>query len=607
MIASSLKGTLRLAVAAALVTGSTAAHASVPHEVPAQEQSAATSAAPVIEHAGFDAIEPVRLNPDLSITAEHRDAADAIVHGRLRAGRVRMTEGSLPPAVAFAALGDAIGIRVVTAFAEDDEEMPVRAIRLDMSRHDGVAYPDGSVPALPLLEALIDEAFGDDGAWQVLGGRLEVGPKRFLARRESRRREFIEFQLLRDLHPGIAEFATDRTRPNETADLRAAEMIRHLTEFEPSAWEPEGAIGQRLRATAEDTNPLARTGRWASISFRQGTFLITAPEFILHRIRGPRGVTPPDLSEPPPGNLEPGNLALRGKRSVADVTLHRYEPSRRDARSNDPALIALGRLWHARLRVVLEGVTVRDAVESIGRATETQIQAFWSDAPDRPGIDPGGVITLSADEISGLEALEMILSLANSTSPPTWQLHGGFVEIGPRAQLARRTAQRTTNYAVEDLQLEPPYFIARRIADTPFPANERYRDIITPLEEQWGFELGMSRPGRTVSFDPATRIAEIVPNRDGGERRKSKEFLAAEMLLDFERHIETDAWLPRDDGAPPARSRVETLQREVLGRQGIWATVQYRNGQMLVQAPDFVHRGIGGYPPLPSPASGGAR
>jgi hypothetical protein len=47
----------------------------------------------------------------------------------------------------------------------------------------------------------------------------------------------------------------------------------------------------------------------------------------------------------------------------------------------------------------------------------------------------------------------------------------------------------------------------------------------------------------------------------------------------------------------------ELIEPEGWDRNGgDWATVRYHEGSLVVRAPDFIHRELGGYPPVPEPA-----
>ena len=39
---------------------------------------------------------------------------------------------------------------------------------------------------------------------------------------------------------------------------------------------------------------------------------------------------------------------------------------------------------------------------------------------------------------------------------------------------------------------------------------------------------------------------------------------------------------------------------------GDWASIKYHDGALVVRAPDFIHRAINGYPPVPPPADADA-
>ncbi len=271
------------------------------------------------------------------------------------------------------------------------------------------------------------------------------------------------------------------------------------------------------------------------------------------------------------------------------VTLRGYTKTRAAASPNDDQdLVALGRLLYAKVDVECDEATVGASIRALTDALELNVAmkfdvAFVDDTP----------VVLALKEVDGLTALEAIISQggAQGGSAATWQLRRGIVEIGSREFLARTSARRTQLYDVSSLVFDVPY---------------------TPAGETAPAAIGHLRPQFTLGPDPETY------------RRKAPIEVAADLMQAITEQVEPEAWqpLPEGDGAQgtsgptprvPSGGSVNHGQRNLstladrnfdasLGPpfvRGKWASLGFhrQSAQLMVSAPDFVHRGIGGYPP----------
>lgn len=601
---------LILAVVAA--DGSAQSHADAPKPVGASAS---------VERAGITVLGRSQTRP----TTSQRDDRTGVLVGTLLFTRVRAEIVDAPVAEALRAFGEALGVPMLPLYAEQAGDPG-----LDPSRRVTVQLDDAT--AREALEAIVVAAMDQGGSWQINRGRLEVGPKWILARASARACVTIPVRDLLleppnftgsgpsgaalfsgSLRQSIAQRFPDAVvnamAGRSTPEFVATQLIAEIeAKVEPDAWLVDEAQRSWLLRTGEAANPLARAGQWAALTYRDGQLVLTAPDFVLRGIRGYDGVVPPalDATTPEPraqrSRVSPPHEPRVEAADGATIELLGFAPSDRGASRTDPALVALGALVHSRVNVLLAGATARSAIESLAAATGATIRPIWAkmDAPPdgvvpRAGIDSEKPLHLELADASGLEALEIILELAGSGTVAvsgmgegggaecTWQLVGGAVECGPKATLARKSARRSVVYDVASLLLEPPYSIAPPWLGFGHALQEdrRLADVVTPLEQQFGPELGAER------------------NRHG--KRKSPRFIAAELLLLFEKHIEPRAWLPSDE---QIETRLARGKREVdpLDRQGEWAQAISLDGKLVVNAPDFVHRAIGGYAPLPSPA-----
>lgn len=541
-------------------------------------------------------------------TTSPRDDSAGVIVGTLLFTRVRAQITDAPVSEALRAFEQALALPVVPLYAQQPGDPG-----LDPGARVTVELEDAT--ALEALEAIVAAAMQDGGSWQITRGRLEVGPKWILARPSARTcvvlpaRDLLleppDFggvlgvgeaagaaifsgSLRRSISERFPDAVTHARAGRSTPEFVASQLIAEIeSKVEPEAWLVDEAQRAWLLRTGEAGNPLARAGQWAALTHRDGFLVVTAPDFVLRGIRGYEGVVPPAV-----GAVAPSARVLAPDEPVvvaaerARVELLGFAPGDRGAHRrdsgperSDPALVSLGRLVHSRVNVTLAGASARIAFESLAAATGASIRPIWATqgvaggAEQRVGMDAETPLHLELANASGLEALEYMLELAGAEC--TWQLAGGVVECGPKSQLARTGVRRRALYDVASLLVEPPYSM---------PGDGEWigvADIVTPLEQQFGRELGFERSGRG--------------------KRKSARFIAAEMLLLLEKHVEPRGWLPSDE---QLASRVARGRREVdpLDRQGEWVHATYLDGKFVVTAPDFVHRAIRGYPPLPSPA-----
>lgn len=534
------------------------------------------------------------------------DDRTAVLAGQMLHSLVRVELQDATVAEALAAFARVVQVPLLPLYvrrAGDPGLDPLERISVSLT----------NVPAYEALQAMAHAALGDSGTWQIHEGRIEFGPKWVLARSAARQTVTVPIKDLLLEPPGMSllgsareelrrrfpdavfeEMRATRSTPTFVAAQLVIEIERRI---EPEAWVPDESLEAVLVRSGEHQNPLTRAGQWASMTMRDGTLVLTAPDFVLRGIRGYPRILPPAVEAEAPSRraIVPPVERVVAEQGGGRMELLGFLPSRgrgaprheAGARLNAAALAAAGRLAHARLHAQLQDTPVRDAVEMLSKTTGASILPIWAHG-SRLGIDPDDRITLELEDAGGLEVLDMLLTLANATSPCDWQLHGGGIEIGPKLQLARPEARRTVIVEVSDLLIEAPYFIAPDWGSAGM-SRDGLRDIITPLERDFGRELGMSRrippPGSSVP----------------GEIRKSQKFIAAELLLLLEKHIEPRGWIPTDEQKRRAMARGDR-PFEPLQREGAWIVARYVDGKLTLSAPDFVLRRIVGYPHLPSPA-----
>ncbi len=284
-----------------------------------------------------------------------------------------------------------------------------------------------------------------------------------------------------------------------------------------------------------------------------------------------------------------------GKR-VPQVAFREWTKTREAASpKDDQDQIALGRLTYGRVDLTCDDTKVGESIRALCDALGLNLAMKF----DIEFVDDTPVF-LELTNVDGLAALEAIIDQGGTNG--TWQLRRGILEVGSRTFLSRSNARRSQLYDVSTLVFDVPYV----------PAG----DIAPPDLSMPGARNQTFRPQFTLGPDPETY------------RRKSPVELAADLMQAIVNQVEPEAWQPQPEGdgtegtkgpppkLPPSSGSRNHGQRNqsTLGDRnfdagigppfvrGKWAAMDYyrQGAHLIVSAPDFVHRGIGGYPePLP--------
>jgi len=215
----------------------------------------------------------------------------------------------------------------------------------------------------------------------------------------------------------------------------------------------------------------------------------------------------------------------------------------------DPGYVNLAKLTR-RITIDLSDQRLEDVINFIAEVTQAEIEPHWR-TDSRDGLDREARITLTAKNMPALTLLERVLEKAQTDfAQNTWQLTSyGSVEIGPKDVLNRR--KRLVIYDVNDLLTELPRFY-----DAP------QIDLQGVLQQSQGG--GGQSPFTNIQDERRSRDEEEQDRRDRIER-----------LIDLiQTFVETEQW--QDNG-------------------GDGGTIRYFQGALLVNAPDYIHRQIGGY------------
>ncbi len=222
-------------------------------------------------------------------------------------------------------------------------------------------------------------------------------------------------------------------------------------------------------------------------------------------------------------------------------------------------------LLYTRLTVSFDRTPARDVFDYLKTALGVNLIVRYSDDAVGHGIDPETAVSVSVKDLAAIEVLDLVLEQCATVEECTWQLRDGFLEAGTKERLSVPAAREIRWYPIGDLVYEPPMFddaISLRL-DTAYPW----------YGGSWGYYGGYSAMtggyGGGIQFVPATPPSSGLQS----DRVESVITLITQM-------IEPAAW---------------------TANGGDWASINHRDDALVVNAPDYIHRQIAGYPPVPRP------
>lgn len=265
------------------------------------------------------------------------------------------------------------------------------------------------------------------------------------------------------------------------------------------------------------------------------------------------------------------------------VVVTSLEAAAQNQRADSPSKqVPSPRYWHASLLSALtdshitlqfDQKPLHEAIDALSKQIGAPILARYADHNRALGLNREQPISLSGANRSGLSVLEDILEQAAADQECTWQLRRGFIEVGTKERLAVPAARVLLLYPITDLMLEPPKFDSN---ENPWVRGVRGPDVANPLPKG---ELRQQPMGVAVKI--IETVGEMVePGRwDYGQPMLFSE--DGQPITPFDSSDAADQTPPA--AQPPAQSLPP------------WATVRLWRGHMVIIAPDFMHRQIGGY------------
>ncbi|MFO0873366.1 MAG: hypothetical protein U0575_05285 [Phycisphaerales bacterium] len=284
-------------------------------------------------------------------------------------------------------------------------------------------------------------------------------------------------------------------------------------------------------------------------------------------------------AQPTRGSVgEPG---IAPKLFVRDgVRIHVRRDGAAEPRADRPSAEArrqrtVAALLDTRLDLELDEATARNAFAAMADAAQVEIVPRYASEHVANGLDGDTKIILRLIDVSLADAISIVIDRCRASSPATWQIVDGAIDVGPKSWLARPSARVTRTYDVRALLVEAPYFVPPQPGADPGKLPPEIADIAeTPLE-RWARRQGY-----------AIRSAEGI--------RKPPELVAAELIDFIVAGVEPEAWRASDAQYERRRARGDAAERDPLSVAGQWASVSYHDGALLVVAPDYVHRAIAG-------------
>jgi uncharacterized membrane protein YgcG len=236
----------------------------------------------------------------------------------------------------------------------------------------------------------------------------------------------------------------------------------------------------------------------------------------------------------------------------------------------------LGALLYSDVSVQFQETPTRDAINYLQTVLGINLVGRYNDDKTGAGLDPEAPITLNMSEKPALTVLEMILDQSAGDEEATWQLRDGYVEVGTKDRLSVASAREVRYYPIKDLLFEAPMF-----------DNAPELDLDSALNQGQdgggggGGGGGGSGGGGGGSGGGSGGGGSIFTGGTGDIARETEEERVQRIIDLILETVEPDAWA--DTG-------------------GEYATIRYYSGTLIIRAPDYIHRQVGGYPFAARPA-----
>lgn len=231
-----------------------------------------------------------------------------------------------------------------------------------------------------------------------------------------------------------------------------------------------------------------------------------------------------------------------------------------------------GLLSYGRVQMSFDEVPLKKALRTFFQALELDYAPYYRGGNAESGIVSDVPITLEVRDMAAHRALELILAAGQLGEKYSWQLRGSVVEVGTLERLGRSGEARSIVYPIQDLTFDIPYF------DSGIDSMLTKKPNMT--ERQTPRELAAQLMHHIVTAVHSD--AWESPAIDDDNARPPPSINGVPQWANLE---------PYDDSNPSRPPK--PLELFVVGR---WAKMHYHQDQLIVTAPDFIHRGLNGYP-----------
>ncbi len=222
-------------------------------------------------------------------------------------------------------------------------------------------------------------------------------------------------------------------------------------------------------------------------------------------------------------------------------------------------------LLYRELTVDFQQTPTKDVFEYFRTALDLIIVVRYDNDAAGHGIDPELPITLAMSKTPALDVLELVLEQCSVIDDCTWQLRKGFVEVGSKQRLSVPAARELRLFPIDEMIFEAPNFedsIDLRL-DHAFP--------------WYGGGGGFGYSGGFFGGGGYGGSIQYSTNTGGGDGKAQRVQSLITLITDL---VEPTAWTHNG---------------------GDQATIRYRDGMLIIQAPEFIQRQIFGYPKVPAP------
>lgn len=221
-------------------------------------------------------------------------------------------------------------------------------------------------------------------------------------------------------------------------------------------------------------------------------------------------------------------------------------------RTGSPQRDTLTRLMR-RMTVDFNEKRLEDVVAFIKDFANADLEPLWMDDKHPEGLDKEKVISVKGENVTVLNLLEKVLEKAapDAGGEATWQMsETGTFQMGPRERLNKY--RRVQIYDINDLLMDVP----------------DYRDV-PDIDLQQALQASQGGGGGGQSPFRDQQDQEDRQERDNRKKEQAEEL--ATLIRDL---VEPDQWT--ENG-------------------GSGGSIRVYKGTFIVNAPDYIHRGVNGY------------